>query len=226
MYKLSIYCLLFILIMPSCDSGPQAIREANHVENEDYISPDLSEEIEVTEGRAAWQKPKLVIDKLGDLAGKTIADIGAGTGYFSFRMCFKDAKVIAVDIDQDMLDFMNELSVNLPEDKIGNFETRLATETDPMLADEEADIIIIVNTIAYIGNRVEYLRNLKDKLKEGGKIMILDFKMKQILKINAPSREERIALYQMEDELISAGFSNISSDDQSLDYQYIIFGEK
>ncbi len=53
--------------------------------------------------RAEWQKPEWVIEQLGDLTGKTVADIGAGTGYFAFRIARKAKKVIAIDIDERFL---------------------------------------------------------------------------------------------------------------------------
>ena len=60
------------------------------------------------EDRSAWQKPDEVIALLGDLNGKTVMDIGAGSGYFTFRMAAKGARVIAADVDQRFLDFITE----------------------------------------------------------------------------------------------------------------------
>src|SRR5579864_911511 len=56
--------------------------------------------------RAQWQKPEKVIASLGTLDGKTVADIGAGTGYFAFPIAKEAAKVIAIDIDQRFLDYI------------------------------------------------------------------------------------------------------------------------
>jgi len=56
--------------------------------------------------RAEWQKPDAVIASLGPLDGKTVADIGTGTGYFAFPIAKKAAKVIAIDIDQRFLDYI------------------------------------------------------------------------------------------------------------------------
>jgi predicted RNA methylase len=55
-----------------------------------------------------WQKPDLVIQQLGDVNGKTVADLGAGTGYFSRRIAYKGARVIAIDIDPQAIQWMQE----------------------------------------------------------------------------------------------------------------------
>ena len=55
------------------------------------------------QSRQVWQKPNLVIELLGDLQDKTIADIGAGVGYFSFRLAEKANRVIAIEIDENSL---------------------------------------------------------------------------------------------------------------------------
>ena len=57
--------------------------------------------------RAEWQKPEKTIASLGPLDGKTVADIGAGTGYFSFPISKQAAKVIAIDIDKRFLDYID-----------------------------------------------------------------------------------------------------------------------
>jgi len=60
------------------------------------------------EEREEWQKPEEVIALLGDIEGKTIMDIGAGTGYFAFRMSAKGAKVIAADVDDRFINYVEE----------------------------------------------------------------------------------------------------------------------
>lgn len=176
-------------------------------------------------GRAIWQKPGLVIEKLGDISDKVIADIGAGTGYFSFRLAYKAKKVIAIEIEQQLLDYIDSTKTKLPVAVKNNIETRLATSASANLKDEEVDIILIINTIAYIPDLPQYLETIKKGLKKGGKIMIIDYKMKR-LPINAPPKSERVYLDKLEDLLIHAGYKVIISDDTSLDYQYIIQATK
>lgn len=179
---------------------------------EDQSSSNLS--------RAIWQKPGLVIDKLGDISNKVIADIGAGTGYFSFKLAPKASKVIAIDIEPRIISYLDSIKNTIPniEQKM---ENRLGKPNDPLLLNDEVDIVLIINTIAYINHPESYLKTLKKGLKTNGKLIIIDYKMKK-LPINAPPKSERIYLDKLEDMLTSSGYDIIESDDTSLDYQYII----
>jgi len=172
-------------------------------------------------GRAIWQKPGLVISKLGNISEKVIADIGAGTGYFSFRLSSKAKKVLAIEIDPTLIGYIDSTKQKLPEAYRSRIETRLAKPDDPMVRENEADVVLIINTVAYIKDAESYFKNLKKGLKPDGQIMIIDYKMKR-LPINAPPKSERIYLDVVEELLIKSGYEILQTDDTSLDYQYII----
>jgi len=177
-------------------------------------------------GRLAWQKPSVVIDKLGDLTGKSVADIGAGTGYFTFRFARDADQVIAVDIDPEMIEMIEVFRENLDSVTQGRIETRLATEMDSKLWPEEVDIAVIINTIGYIDDRPQYLKELRRKIKSGGTLMIVDFKLKRLPEDIAPPPESRVNIIELEEVLMASGYDIIDTDDISLDYQYIIMAEK
>ena len=172
------------------------------------------------EDRQNWQKPRAIIQSLGDLSDKVVADIGAGTGYFTLRFLPLAQKVIAIDIDSRMTEFIEDLKGDLDDRFSEKLETRLATASNPKLQDGEVDIIFMSNTYGYIRNRIAYCRKLKSKLKPGGSIVIIDYKKKQI-PIH-PDQNARVALFEAEIELVKAGFEIVRSDDQTLPYQYII----
>jgi len=175
--------------------------------------------------RVIWQKPDLVLQQLGDLKDKTVADIGAGTGFFSLRMAAVAKKVIAIDIDPRFVSHLDSLKrLELPADMQSRLETRLAKPNDPNLRPAEADVIVIVNTYMYIKDRVGYLRNLKNGLSDGGRLLIVDFKKKRMPL--GPPQDIRVPLFQTEDELYEAGYRDIATNDTSLDYQYIITARK
>jgi SAM-dependent methyltransferase len=195
---------------------PQPKEGAGNFENlvADYESKD----------RVIWQKPGMVIALLGDLKGKTVADIGAGTGYFTFRLVPLAGKVIGVDIDPQFINFLDSVKVRLPAQYRDRFDSRLAKPGDPMLAPEEADAVIIVNTYGYIENRVRYLQTLATGMKPGATLLVIDFK-KNNLPIGPPDAY-KVALSQVEKELSAGGFEVTRVDKESLDYQYIILAKK
>ena len=170
--------------------------------------------------RLIWQKPDMVINRLGDLSTQTVVDLGAGTGFFAFRIVPKAKKVIALDIDQRFVTYMDSAKLALPSELRPRFESRLVDTDDPKLKAHEANAVIIVNTYMYIQGRDAYLKKLKAGIAKGGKILIVDYKEKNIPV--GPPVSIKLPLSVVEKELKQAGFSQIISDDTSLDYQYII----
>lgn len=175
--------------------------------------------------RMIWQKPEIIQNLLGDLSEKTVADIGAGDGFFAKRLAQYAKKVIAIDVDPNFLAELDSSKVmEVPEQFQDRIETRLATYTDPKLAPDEADIVLIVNTYVFLPNRVEYMRNIWQDLPDEGRVMIIDFKKKRMPVGHVNSI--KVPLFQVESELLEAGFSRVTSNDTALDYQYIVIAEK
>ena len=225
------FLFTFLLAMTSCvdkyDSGKDNSMKQTH--GYDVISDKLDLEIS-TQSRANpdrnnWQKPREVIRLLGDLKGKTVADIGAGYGYFSFQFLPSAGKVIAIDIDKNALAQVDSLGQSLREGLRQKLETRLVGFNSPELADEEVDIVFMSNTYAYIENKVEYLQTVFKGMKSKGRLYIVDFKMKRLPPL-FPVAEEKIPLFEVEKHLEEAGFRHVFSDDRTLEFQYIVVAEK
>jgi len=171
--------------------------------------------------RAEWQKPEQIIATFGSLEGKTVADIGTGTGYFAFPVAKRAAKVIAIDIDQRFLDYIEHKKET---QKTGaNIETRLTVPNSSGLKPLEADLVLIVDTFHHIENRVEYLKKLKAAFRKGGALVIIDFKKEETPL--GPPIEIRLAEEQVESELKAAGYTIVSADRDTLPYQYLIKAE-
>jgi SAM-dependent methyltransferase len=177
---------------------------------EDYESKD----------RLIWQKPDMIINNLGDLTEQTVVDLGAGTGFFAFRLVPKVKKIIALDIDQRFITYMDSAKQEIKPELRSRFESRLVETDNPKLKPGEANAVIIVNTFMYIENRANYLSLLKAGIAKGGKILIVDYKEKNIPV--GPPVSIKVPLSTVEKELKQAGFKKIITDDTSLDYQYIV----
>lgn len=218
-----IYFSLFIIILLFSCKDP-VIPAAN---NPIVKATKLEQELTTNKSRDTWQQPSKVLDLLGDISNKTIADIGSGTGFFAFRLLLRNAKVIAIDIDPEMLEIIESFKTNLSVDMQMKIQTRLALEDDPKIKQDEADIVLIINTIGYIESRDIYLKNIYNKLPKGGKIMIVDFKTEQLPSISsAPAKEYRVSPETISENLRSAGFQINESDKDILDYQYVLIAEK
>ena len=178
------------------------------------------------ENRTIWQRPKMIIQQLGDLSDKVVADIGAGPyGYFSFQIAQNAKKVIAIDIDKSSLAFIDSMRLEiLSPDKQEAIEARLAKPDNPNLKNQEADVVILMNIYAYLPDHAAYLKKLKQGMNADGRIIIIDFKMRHLP--IGPAQSEKIPLYIVERELVQAGFTLNLVDDRSLDYQYMVIATK
>jgi arsenite methyltransferase len=121
-------------------------------------------------------KPDQILETLALRPGQTIADVGAGGGYFSLRFADaigKNGMVYAIDTNPEFLEFM----MNTANEKgLSNIKTVLAPEDKLILPKKSLDIIFLRNVYHHLPNRVEYFGNLKEFLKSGGKIVIIEYK--------------------------------------------------
>jgi arsenite methyltransferase len=125
--------------------------------------------------RDNWQQPQKVIAALKIQPGAIVADLGSGGGYFTFRLAEAagpTGKVYAVDVDQDMVDLIAKTA---KEKAAGNIEPILAKTNDPRLPKTGVDLIFTSNTYHHIDNRVAYFANLRQYLRPGGSVAIIDF---------------------------------------------------
>jgi ubiquinone/menaquinone biosynthesis C-methylase UbiE len=175
--------------------------------------------------RLIWQQPEAVIGMLGDLTGKTVADIGAGSGYFTKRLALRAKKVIAIDIDQRFLHLLDSIVTReLPTDIRQRIEPRLAEPHDPHLQAGEVDAVLIVNTYMYMAERQNYLRTLLPAMSKKAKILIVDFK-KTPTPIGPPETI-RLDAATVARELGEASFHRVTTNEKLLQYQYAVLAQK
>jgi len=228
--------VLFLFTFSSCVDGYNGGQDHNITTTHEYGAAEEEEQNNLTEleriarakenpGRNDWQKPREVVRILGNLKDKVVADIGVGTGYFTFNFLPYAGKVIAIDIDKSALIAIDAIRDSLQVELQTKLETRWVDEDNPKLKDNEVDIVFISNTFTYFENKVDYLKTVYKGLKPKGRVCIVDFKMKKLPQIFPPF-EERTPLYDVENLLEEAGFHHLFSDDQTLDYQYVVIAEK
>ncbi|MEM9928555.1 MAG: methyltransferase domain-containing protein [Bacteroidota bacterium] len=227
--RLAVFSLLTLLVL-GCDQNPTTeplpaptTTTPNSLAS-DTPEKDIIDNYENT-NRVIWQKPDMVLQMLGDISDKTVADIGAGKGFFTMRLAPKVKKIVAIEINPVFTDYLDSIKrIELPEQLQSRLETRLVTPKDPGLDPNEADVVMIVNTFMYLKDPLGYVRGILNDLPPGGRLLIIDFKRKRTT--IGPKQEERVPLYQAEELLYEAGFETVFANDTALDYQYILIGTK
>jgi predicted methyltransferase len=171
----------------------------DHMEHR--FDPEASTKSFDDPARDEWQMPSRVIDALGLRPDSAVADVGAGTGYFTMRLAraVPQGVVYAVDIEPKMLDFIRQRA---READVRQIVTVQAAASSPNLP-KPVDVVLVVNTYHHIPNRPVYFRDLQRSLKPGGAVAIVDFRKDAP---NGPPPEFRFEASRIQQEMESAGY--------------------
>lgn len=151
--------------------------------------------------RDEWQKPHEVIKALALPPDAVVADIGAGTGYFSARLAtmLPQGRVFAADIEQSMVRYLAERAAR---EKLANLVPVQSRNDTPGLP-AKVDLVLMVDTYHHIEGRERYFRGLQGLLKPGGRVAIIDFRMDSP---EGPPKQARITPAQVTGEMAKAGY--------------------
>lgn len=192
---------------------------AGHAANEHMHQSSTAELISRFESpeRDAYQQPDKVVAWLGKIKGKTIMDIGAGSGYFSVRLAEAGARVIAADVNDEFQAFVQR---RIQENNLNNISTRKIPFDGPGLQAAEVDMVLMVNTYHHIDHRPDYFAKVRKGTKSGGRLVIIDF-FKTDLPVG-PGKDHKTSIDEVITELRQAGYSNFTVEVSLLPYQYLI----
>ena len=151
--------------------------------------------------RDAWQMPDRVIAALALTPGQAVADLGAGTGYFTVRLARAAArpKVYAVDIEKAMLDYVAQRAAR---EGLTNVVAVQGSATATNLP-EPVDVVLVVDTYHHIPDRPAFFRELRKSMKPAARLAIVDFRKGAP---EGPPEEFRFTAEQISAELRQAGF--------------------
>lgn len=233
-----IFCgLIFIscqTLPSSVAVGSEAIYQERSIHSPDGIGKFyMGREIAKVMGHegAAWlersrreqqERPSLVIAALDLKPTDIVADIGAGTGYFSFRIAslLPEGKVFAVDIQPEMLDIINFLN---KEKGIQNVRPILATEIDPNLAEESIDLALMVDAYHEFSYPQEVMAGVVKALNPGGRVALVEYRGEDPLVRIKPLH--KMTENQVRQEMAAVGLQWIETKN-ILPQQHLIIFEK
>ncbi len=158
--------------------------------------------------RALEERPDLLLGALEIAPDARIADIGAGTGYFTFRLAERvpQGRVYAVDIQREMLAIVE---ARADRDGIRNVEPVLGTESDPNLPDQSVDLSLLVDAYHEFATPREMLAALFQATRPGGRLVLVEYRAEDP---DVPIRElHKMTEAQVRLEVEAAGFRFVSN---------------
>ncbi|HEX7070308.1 MAG TPA: class I SAM-dependent methyltransferase, partial [Rhodothermales bacterium] len=129
--------------------------------------------------RETSELPSRVVKGLELSPADVVADIGAGTGYFTFRLCRQvpHGRVYAVDVQQEMLD---RIEKRVADEKVGNVITVLGTPQNPNLPPASIDLALMVDSYHEFSHPREMMENIVESLRPGGRVVLVEYRAEDV----------------------------------------------
>lgn len=159
--------------------------------------------------RDVWQRPAAVVEALAISQGDRVADVGAGGGYFTWRLADaagSTGRVYAVEVDETALRLLRE---DVRARNLGNVEVLRASPGDAGLP-EPVDLLFLADTYHHMSDRVQYFRSAARYLKPGGRVAIVEFHDKGLFSglLGHGTAKERVR-----EEMDKAGYRAVADHD-------------
>ena len=172
--------------------------------------------------RELQEHPQLIVDLLNLPADAVVADIGAGSGYMTQRLAqaVPAGKVLAVDVQPEMIDFLHQ---KIEETSLTSIEPILGTEDDPHLPLDTVDLALMVDAYHEFEYPHEMMAHLYAALKPGGQVVLAEYRAENPLVMI--KRLHKMSERQVKRELHAIGFEWLKTD-ESLPQQHLLFFTK
>ena len=174
--------------------------------------------------RERFQRVDLIFAALGLRTGEKVADVGAGSGYFTIpvaREVGPSGIVWAVDVVPEMLDY---LSRRLRMEKLENVRMILAKRDDPMLPAGTIETIVMIDALHYVTDRVAFAAKLRHALVPRGRLVLIDYRPKPWEERPwGPPPEQQIPREKLDEEMVEAGFKVAEQFDFLPEQYFVIY---
>ncbi|HXV10877.1 MAG TPA: methyltransferase domain-containing protein [Burkholderiales bacterium] len=196
-------------------AGPVAGQAVDHHEHR-FSGAERWAAIFDDPARDEWQKPDEVLRALKLPPNATVADIGAGTGYFATRLAraLPRGRVYGVDAEPDMVQYLGERA---QRENLANLTPVLARPDDPGIP-VRVDVVIMVDTYHHIPERERYFQSLQKSFRTGGRLAIIDFNLESPV---GPPVRSRIPGGRVKQEMARAGY-RLLEEHKFLPHQYFL----
>ena len=172
--------------------------------------------------RELEEQPRKAIELMELKETDVVADIGAGSGFFTFRMASKvpKGKILATDIQQEMLDVMNDLA---KQKNVKNVETILGTIEDPKLPEGKVDVVLMVDAYHEFDHPREMMEGIAKGLKPGGRVVLIEYRAEDPRVYIKPHHKMTIEQARLEMAVVGLEFVKNSED---LPQQHLMIFQK
>jgi len=173
------------------------------------------------------QKSPQIMKALAFRPGERVADIGAGSGYFTFQVAKAVGpigSVLALDIAPEMLEY---LDLRVKARQATNVTLRKVASDDPQLAPGSVDTILMIDAIHYVKDRTAYAKKLLPGLAPGGRVVIIDYIPKPMSERPwGPPPEQQFPKEQLDREMAGAGFKVVAAYDFLPEQFFVVYGAR
>jgi ubiquinone/menaquinone biosynthesis C-methylase UbiE len=170
--------------------------------------------------RAVWQKPDEVVAALGLKGTETVVDLGAGSGYFTFRLAkaLPSGKVVAADTEPEMIRHIHHKAMT---EGVRNIEVKLIQQADPAIP-AQADMVFVCDVLHHVVDRSAWLGKLGAEMRPGARLVLIEFKEGDLPE--GPPESAKITRAHMLELVTKAGFTLTSERADLLPYQsFLVF---
>lgn len=166
--------------------------------------------------RDEWQMPDRVVETLVTRSGLVIADIGSATGYFPVRFAraVPDGQVFGADVEAGMVFYLNDRART---EGLSNLASILAAPDDPHLP-RPVDIAFLCNTVHHVDDRVDYFSRLREQLRPGGRVAVVDYRLD-----STRGPDHKLDPARLEDEMARAGYVVATRHDFLPEQYFLVF---
>jgi len=218
-HRLRAGVLALLAVATAAIAGPPSHDATSHRRFDD---PAYWSKVFDDPARAEWQKPAEVAAALGLRPGQTVADLGAGTGYFTGPLADvvgPSGTVLAVDVEPNLVAYLRQRAAR---EHLTNVRVVLAAAHDPRLPAAGVDAVLVVDTYHHIDDRIAYFRRLQRALRPHGRVAVVDWH-KRPMPVG-PEMDHKLAREQVVDEMQAAGY-RLVDEPTFLPYQYFLVFE-